>query len=128
MSRVICNMAGKTLPDEPAGKRPCVDMLQSEVRRLQAEIRRLGKRKRTFEPGSPQFRYLMNLLQRFFNTQHNQQSQHREGPGHTARATLMELLNCWMTQLDDTATEHGFDWRKVPDRPHAQPVVFNVDE
>ncbi len=138
--------AGKTLPpgfEDPGsdsesdevpicGKRPCVEMLQDEVQRLRCEINRLEgskRRKKNFKPGATQVLYLMNALQRFYNTQERQQALRKEGsPGYDVRLMLTELLDAWMTELDDKAKEKGFDWRKVPNRPHARPVAFNVNE
>lgn len=117
--------------DSACGKRPCVEMLQDEVERLQGDVARLEgvkRRKKTFKPGSTQVFYLMNTMQRFYDTQKRQQSQHKEeSPGDAVRLMLMNLLDEWMIELDETAGEKGFDWRKVPKRPHAHPVVFNVN-
>ena len=87
------------------------ESLSSKVEAMTKRPRNCGKH------GTPSWRYLMNLLQRFFNEQERSETRHATlAPGHPSRKLLSSLVNRWMTDLDDLSRREGYDWRKVPDR------------
>lgn len=104
--------------------------LKEEVIRLRAELDALQPRKKRrgcFNAGSPQIRYVMRTLQGCHTTHSSQLRTHAaKSPGHAARSMLVRLLKNFMEQLDEESQCEGFDWRAVPDRPHAKRIKFIV--
>lgn len=107
------------------------ERLKDEVVRLRAQLDALQPRKKrriAFKAGSPQVRYVMRALQLCYNTQFSRFVAHAENsPGHAVRTMLVRLLKNFMVQLDEESHHEGFDWRKVPDRPHAKKMTFLLD-
>ena len=130
--------AGKTVPeglaavDYDSSGSDEEEKLEKEVVRLRAQLNALQqprkKRRYVFKAGSPQVRYVMRALQTCYNTQSKQLEGHTDkSPGQEARALLVRLLNNFMVQLDEESHYEGFDWRAVPDRPHAKKIKFALD-
>lgn len=104
--------------------------LRGEVLRLRAELDAMRppprkKQRKNFKPGSPQIRYAMRGLQVCYNTHLNASKIHSDtSPGQDARALLVRVFGNFMTQLNEESELEDFDWRAVPDRPHAKKLEF----
>ena len=99
---------------------------------LSSEMKSMKKKKprgHGCKHGTVPWRCLMSTIQRFFDGLERGDKQHAQvAPGHDSRQLLLALTNRWMKELDDLSRHHGYEWRKVPDRPHAKPLTYNVDK
>lgn len=111
-----------------SGDQDRITQLVEELEELRSTLRNLQHRKKYRKTGSVSFRTLMSTLQRFHNKQIAPQKRFtQDSPGHETRVLLADVTARWMKELDVLSQQHGYDWRKVPNHPHTETIVFNVD-
>ncbi len=106
--------------------------LRHQNETLSSKVEAMGVKKHRghgCKTGTVPWRYLMNALQRFYDQQQRGENYHAPlSPGHESRQLLLIVTDRFMKELDGLSHQHGYDWRKVPDRPHAKPLTYNVDK
>lgn len=113
--------AGKTT----AAVKPETDA--EALKRLRSnEAARKRKKRPLIKPGSSQIYTEMARLQRSYNIQKAGIGAHPGSPGQEGRMFLKRILKNFMAILNEESEHEGYQWRDVPCRPNANPIVFSI--